>query len=114
MFSLSHCGLFRLRSLRVMYFSYHIQWSVLCLADTDPDIFPQQAEEGQVKAPKNGDSNHQTRSEEHTSELQSLMRKSYAVLCLKKKNTQSKDNTIHTSINNKTQQNVPLHKLQDI
>src|SRR3546814_2583022 len=27
------------------------------------------------------------RSEEHTSELQSLMRISYAVLCLKKKNT---------------------------
>src|SRR3546814_6327525 len=27
-----------------------------------------------------------TRSEEHTSELQSLMRISYAVLCLKKKN----------------------------
>src|SRR3546814_4305394 len=27
------------------------------------------------------------RSEEHTSELQSLMRSSYAVLCLKKKNT---------------------------
>src|SRR3546814_7189158 len=27
------------------------------------------------------------RSEEHTSELQSLMRTSYAVLCLKKKNT---------------------------
>src|SRR3546814_6397455 len=29
------------------------------------------------------------RSEEHTSELQSLMRHSYAVLCLKKKNKQS-------------------------
>src|SRR3546814_3558529 len=28
------------------------------------------------------------RSEEHTSELQSLMRSSYAVVCLKKKNTQ--------------------------
>src|SRR3546814_6700848 len=28
------------------------------------------------------------RSEEHTSELQSLMRISYAVLCLKKKNTE--------------------------
>src|SRR3546814_9262721 len=27
------------------------------------------------------------RSEEHTSELQSLMRRSYAVFCLKKKNT---------------------------
>src|SRR3546814_4445417 len=40
------------------------------------------------------------RSEEHTSELQSLMRNSYAVLCLKNKNddthdkvTQFKDNT---------------------
>src|SRR3546814_10508348 len=30
------------------------------------------------------------RSEEHTSELQSLMRTSYAVFCLKKKNTSSK------------------------
>src|SRR3546814_4242382 len=32
------------------------------------------------------------RSEEHTSELQSLMRISYAVLCLKKKNTVNKHN----------------------
>src|SRR3546814_5230908 len=31
------------------------------------------------------------RSEEHTSELQSLMRISYAVFCLKKKNTKYKD-----------------------
>src|SRR3546814_1704671 len=30
---------------------------------------------------------HRRRSEEHTSELQSLMRSSYAVFCLKKKNT---------------------------
>src|SRR3546814_8406959 len=30
------------------------------------------------------------RSEEHTSELQSLMRISYAVFCLKKKNTMNK------------------------
>src|SRR3546814_2892216 len=30
------------------------------------------------------------RSEEHTSELQSLMRISYAVFCLKKKNTENK------------------------
>src|SRR3546814_8322542 len=34
------------------------------------------------------------RSEEHTSELQSLMRISYAVFCLKKKN---KNNTQHTT-----------------
>src|SRR3546814_1913673 len=33
------------------------------------------------------------RSEEHTSELQSLMRISYAVFCLKKKN--NKETTIH-------------------
>src|SRR3546814_2161326 len=32
------------------------------------------------------------RSEEHTSELQSLMRISYAVFCLKKKNTNNKQN----------------------
>src|SRR3546814_5121081 len=34
------------------------------------------------------------RSEEHTSELQSLMRNSYAVFCLKKKNTQYNTNNI--------------------
>src|SRR3546814_2450492 len=33
------------------------------------------------------------RSEEHTSELQSLMRISYAVFCLKKKNKQRKELT---------------------
>src|SRR3546814_10722611 len=36
------------------------------------------------------------RSEEHTSELQSLMRISYAVFCLKKKN-QTKQNTATTT-----------------
>src|SRR3546814_9675146 len=34
-----------------------------------------------------GDDGGRKRSEEHTSELQSLMRISYAVFCLKKKNT---------------------------
>src|SRR3546814_4847727 len=39
---------------------------------------------------------HKTlRSEEHTSELQSLMRNSYAVFCLKKKNTLS--SPVHNS-----------------
>src|SRR3546814_5489869 len=36
------------------------------------------------------------RSEEHTSELQSLMRISYAVFCLKKKNTERKDIRLFT------------------
>src|SRR3546814_8889191 len=46
------------------------------------------------------------RSEEHTSELQSLMRTSYAVFCLKKKTTISSDithtNDIYTQINTAT------------
>src|SRR3546814_5956543 len=40
--------------------------------------------------------NLQIRSEEHTSELQSLMRISYAVICLK----QIIQHTIHTTVNN--------------
>src|SRR3546814_1355181 len=43
----------------------------------------------------------ETRSEEHTSELQSLMRISYAVFCLKKKNRREKKHN-HT-VNNKHQ-----------
>src|SRR3546814_6264402 len=38
------------------------------------------------------------RSEEHTSELQSLMRISYAVFCLKKKNTKTKETHISSYI----------------
>src|SRR3546814_8365513 len=37
-----------------------------------------------------------SRSEEHTSELQSLMRISYAVFCLKNKNTSYHTNTKYT------------------
>src|SRR3546814_1945295 len=39
------------------------------------------------------------RSEEHTSELQSLMRISYAVFCLKKKNTTNKHKTHQNNTN---------------
>src|SRR3546814_6627412 len=41
------------------------------------------------------------RSEEHTSELQSLMRISYAVFCLKKKNEQLSEWSLRDNINNK-------------
>src|SRR3546814_6597188 len=41
------------------------------------------------------------RSEEHTSELQSLMRISYAVFCLKKKNKQYHQNTYFMTRQNK-------------
>src|SRR3546814_9288328 len=41
------------------------------------------------------------RSEEHTSELQSLMRISYAVFCLKKKNRKLNTKYDHITTNNK-------------
>src|SRR3546814_4753898 len=52
-----------------------------------------------------------SRSEEHTSELQSLMRISYAVFCLKKKTDQewnitSQNNTQHIEINNTNTHNI--------
>src|SRR3546814_7150266 len=46
---------------------------------------------------------HQDRSEEHTSELQSLMRSSYAVFCLKKKK-HSVNMTNNKRYENQTQQ----------
>src|SRR3546814_4688681 len=51
-----------------------------------------------------GGSDTLTRSEEHTSELQSLMRISYAVFCLNKK----KDHKRHLRITH-TQHPTPLH-----
>src|SRR3546814_1836473 len=45
------------------------------------------------------------RSEEHTSELQSLMRTSYAVFCLKKKTTQTNNSHTHSDrVNKNTKQ----------
>src|SRR3546814_3941277 len=41
-------------------------------------------------AHEDGKASYRSRSEEHTSELQSLMRISYAVFCLKKKNKKQK------------------------
>src|SRR3546814_2948696 len=52
------------------------------------------------------------RSEEHTSELQSLMRISYAVFCLKKKTTTYHHNTIDT--NPHVQSLIRTHRNQHI
>src|SRR3546814_3193954 len=46
------------------------------------------------------------RSEEHTSELQSLMRISYAVFCLKKKNTNEKPKNDITTSTNRTKHDI--------
>src|SRR3546814_4850000 len=48
------------------------------------------------------------RSEEHTSELQSLMRISYAVFCLKKKQKNSNDKQINRKIDNQHKTAIKL------
>src|SRR3546814_6169550 len=48
-----------------------------------------------------GDANPARRSEEHTSELQSLMRISYAVFCLKKNKTKTKQTKETITVNNR-------------
>src|SRR3546814_1185069 len=48
------------------------------------------------------------RSEEHTSELQSLMRKSYAVLCLKKK----KKNTEYVNYKNHKEDHIIIRSIK--
>src|SRR3546814_9559629 len=60
------------------------------VADREEDPHARQAADGKESA---------RRSEEHTSELQSLMRISYAVFCLKKKKTTQKSNKYHESAN---------------
>src|SRR3546814_9634918 len=61
---------------------------------------------------------YQARSEEHTSELQSLMRISYAVFCLKKKNQQHTQHTksttidLHMYLNENVLENITTIKLQ--
>src|SRR3546814_3379279 len=59
-----------------------------------------------------GDSSRRTRSEEHTSELQSLMRISYAVFCLKKKklNRTTKQYTRQPKYTTKQDQTTTQHK----
>src|SRR3546814_3310125 len=59
------------------------------------DDLPRTAEQGQVVHRLQHDAERAARSEEHTSELQSLMRNSYAVFCLKKKNY-TNQNTYHS------------------
>src|SRR3546814_4556698 len=62
-----------------------------------PRHFSHGREHLQIFAPRNSG-----RSEEHTSELQSLMRISYAVFCLKKKNNIKLIRKIKTAINSYT------------
>src|SRR3546814_7103715 len=62
------------------------------LADPLPGVGNQQIVDSAIGAGEGGQLDNIDRSEEHTYELQSLMRISYAVFCLKKKKT-TKDKT---------------------
>src|SRR3546814_2277365 len=53
------------------------------------------------------------RSEEHTSELQSLMRISYAVFCLKKKKQLTNKITARDQIKQHVIQSIPTHQQND-
>src|SRR3546814_3082173 len=65
-------------------------------ADADRAVLDQAVMmRGRMVHPLGGEPQLQ-RSEEHTSELQSLMRNSYAVFCLKKKKKQKTKNTTNT------------------
>src|SRR3546814_10014796 len=59
--------------------------------DTDPAVAHERVQAGLLG------SEQEARSEEHTSELQSLMRNSYAVFCLKKKKKPS-EQTINEDV----------------
>src|SRR3546814_5426345 len=78
-----------------------------CVADANAnagatdDVFP----DGQGASIERGliyEARRSLRSEEHTSELQSLMRISYAVFCLKKKNKQNQLTTTQNRLHNTT------------
>src|SRR3546814_5849162 len=62
--------------------------------------------------PSNGAIHFSWRSEEHTSELQSLMRNSYAVFCLKKKNNQAPE-PMNTRLNPATESATSQKTLDD-
>src|SRR3546814_10456740 len=65
-----------------------------------------------VKKAKDSNERHRPvgmRSEEHTSELQSLMRISYAVFCLKKKNHHKQHNSTTTTHNKRFTTDKPTH-----
>src|SRR6056297_4361675 len=79
--------------LKSIFERFHAEPPVLIGAPPDPDPLPffrpARTKSG-CHIPHRRFGYERPRSEEHTSELQSLRRTSYAVFCLKKKKTQTK------------------------
>src|SRR3546814_8730509 len=75
--------------------------SAPCRGDHQGDGAGGQMRSGQLRISRAKPRKLAIRSEEHTSELQSLMRISYAVFCLKKKNKSICYNQAMTPLHNK-------------
>src|SRR3546814_8687368 len=69
------------------------------------------AANGGEAAERDADEGGPARSEEHTSELQSLMRISYAVFCLKKKKTTKQNKTTKKNKQMKKQKNETHNRI---
>src|SRR3546814_6243683 len=63
-----------------------------------------------LQIPRQACAHLSTRSEEHTSELQSLMRISYAVFCFKKKNIMHKSTAVICQINTHNKHQDQTHQ----
>src|SRR3546814_1318931 len=72
------------KDLNVLFWTQDQRDAAFRTMETVPKVVVNTVEAGEAVYPLPA-----ARSEEHTSELQSLMRISYAVFCLKKKNTTS-------------------------
>src|SRR3546814_9594989 len=76
-----------------------LQFRTLSLSSCGRCLFHHRGH-GSLCSARTVEGHHARRSEEHTSELQSLMRISYALLCLKKKNIHSRIKNEQTKYNN--------------
>src|SRR3546814_945416 len=77
-------------------------------AEDDDDQGENEDDQGEDEGNDN-----QRRSEEHTSELQSLMRISYAVFCLKKKKSANQIRTVYGRIQSHLQRNALKKKVEE-
>src|SRR3546814_7230901 len=68
---------------------------IIFMGKTDPEGADRHRQQSMILVPKSAPGVDVVRSEEHTSEIQSLMRNSYAVFCLKNK----KNNKLITTSN---------------
>src|SRR3546814_8975133 len=96
---------FAARILRASEFPDRANWRVWSVHRP-----PKQAPGMRRDVPDAPGRNHEARSEEHTSELQSLMRISYAVFCLKKKNKKNIRQDTQTRHKNENEKKRRRHK----